>query len=161
MLFSTTNRHTNGLYLTAILMIFSSVSFAADHPLTAEMQVLEVTEGTHQVKKVLSPTAKIKPNSLLEYKVDYSNVSKNSLKALKLNLPIPEHVTYIGTSAPKNAFASVDGVNFEKAPLTRVVNGKKVMVPLNEYRALQWQVNELKPKQTISVHAQVRVNAAE
>lgn len=161
MLLTTNNRYTNCIYLSAIVMGLTQVAVAADNPLKAEMQVFQVTGDQKQVKKVLQPTDKIKPNSVLEYKVDYSNVSKSSLKGLKLNLPIPEHVTYTGTSAPQNTLASTDGVNFAKAPLTRLVEGKKVMVPLSEYRALQWHVAELKPKQTISVKAQVRVNSAD
>lgn len=70
-------------------------------------------------------------------------------------------MTYTGQSVPKDTYASLDGKSFAKAPLTRMENGKKVNVPLREYRALQWNVNELKPKQKISVSAQVRVNASE
>jgi len=39
-------------------------------------------------------------------------------------------------------------------------NGKKVNVPLAEYRVLQWNVSELKPKQKITVSAQVQVNTS-
>jgi hypothetical protein len=144
-----------------MLAAFSQFTYAETSPLKAEMNVFKVTDVKKNTKKELKATDQVKPKEVLEYQVNYSNVSSDKLKGLKLNLPIPTHVSYIGTSSPNNAFASVDGVNFEKAPLTRVVNGKKVMVPLNEYRALQWQVNELKPKQKISVHAQVRVNASE
>ncbi|RKG40256.1 MULTISPECIES: hypothetical protein [Acinetobacter] len=145
----------------AISMIcgLTSTTFANENPLKAQMTVYQIVDQPKHLKKELKQTDQVKPESLLEYQVSYLNTSANSLKSLKLNLPIPSHVNYTGTSVPKNTYASIDGQNFAKAPLTRVVNGKKVLVPFNEYRVLQWQVDELKPKQTISVAAQVRVNA--
>ena len=110
-------------------------SYAATEALTADMKVYKVDQLYK--KKELKPSDQVKPNTLLEYKVEYSNVSANSLKNLKLNLPLPEFVTYTGQSVPKDTYASIDGKFFAKAPLTRVENGKKVNVPLNEYRVLQ------------------------
>ena len=135
-------------------------SYAYADALTAEMKVYQVT-AKEQAKKELKQTDEVKPNSKLEYQVIYHNTSTNNLKNLKLNLPLPVHVSYLGSSFPANAYASTDGVHFAKAPLTRVVNGKKVNVPLNEYRVLQWNVKELKPKQKTTISAQVRVNAPE
>ena len=148
------------VFLSSFVLGMSSSVYANDVPLKAEMTVFQVDAGKKN-KKELKATDQVKPKDVLEYRVDYSNASSNSLKNLKLNLPLPEFVTYTGQSAPKDTYASLDGKSFAKAPLTRIENGKKVNVPLREYRALQWNVNELKPKQKISVSAQVRVNASE
>ncbi|WP_252406846.1 hypothetical protein [Acinetobacter terrae] len=152
----------HNLHKKASLLLFAGAlvnfSYAGTEALTADMKVYKVDQINK--KKELNPADQVKPKALLEYKVEYSNVSSNSLKNLKLNLPLPEFVTYTGQSAPKDTYASIDGKIFAKAPLTRVENGKKVNVPLNEYRVLQWNVNELKPKQKITVSAQVRVNAS-
>ena len=148
------------VFLSSSVLGMSSSVYANDVPLKAEMKVFQVDAGKKN-KKELKATDQVKPKDVLEYRVDYSNVSSNSLKNLKLNLPLPEFVTYTGQSVPKDTYASLDGKSFAKAPLTRMENGKKVNVPLREYRALQWNVNELKPKQKISVSAQVRVNASE
>lgn len=153
-------------YQKSLCLVFLSISaftlanstYANTQPLNAQMKVFQVEL---KQKKELKATDQIKPNTLLEYKVEYSNVSVNTLKNLKLNLPLPEHVTYIGQSLPKDVYASVDGKNFAKAPLTRIENGKKINIPLREYRALQWNVVELNPKQKTVVSAQVRVNAPE
>lgn len=146
--------------LSNLVLGASNLAYANDAPLKAEMKVFQVDAGKNN-KKELKATDQVKPKDVLEYRVDYSNVSSNSLKNLKLNLPLPESVTYTGQSVPKDTYASLDGKSFAKAPLTRIENGKKVNVPLREYRALQWNVNELKPKQKNSVSAQVRVNASE
>ena len=135
-------------------------TMANGQPLVAELKVFEV-DAQKKSKKVLSTTDQVKPKATLEYSVEYANVSNKALKNLKLNLPLPDFVSYTGLSSPKDVYASLDGKHFEKAPLTRVENGKKVQIPLSEYRALQWSVSELKPKQKIVVNAQARVNGAE
>lgn len=137
----------------------TTYSFANSQALIADMKVFQL-EANQIVKKELKATDQVKPQALLEYKVEYSNTSSQSLKNLKLNLPLPTDVTYTGQSFPKDTYASIDGKIFSRAPLTRMENGKKVNVPLAEYRFLQWNVSELKPKQKITVSAQVQVNTS-
>ena len=137
----------------------TTYSFANSQALIADMKVFQIEEN-QKVKKELKATDQVKPKALLEYKVEYSNVSSQSLKNLKLNLPLPTDVTYTGQSFSKDTYASIDGKSFTKAPLTRIENGKKVNIPLAEYRVLQWNVSELKPKQKITVSAQVQVNTS-
>ena len=137
----------------------TTYSFANSQALIADMKVFQL-EANQRVKKELKATDQVKPQALLEYKVEYSNTSSQSLKNLKLNLPLPTDVTYTGQSFPKDTYASIDGKIFSRAPLTRMENGKKVNVPLAEYRFLQWNVSELKPKQKITVSAQVQVNTS-
>lgn len=125
------------------------------------MKVFQIVDVAKKTKKELQASDQIKPNNVLEYRVDYTNTTSSNLKNLKLNLPIPAEVTYLGGSTPNNVFASTDGVNFSKAPLERMVNGKKVKVPLSDYRVLQWHIAELKSKQKVTISAQVKVNAPE
>lgn len=143
--------------ISIFALSFSGLSFAETSPLVANMKVFSVN-SSNESKKELKATDEVKPNSLLEYQVTYSNQSAKSLNSLKLNLPLPAHVTYNGKSFPMNTYASTDGIHFAKAPLTRLEKGKKVNVPLNEYRVLQWNVTELKAKQKTVISAQVRVN---
>ncbi|WP_249409259.1 hypothetical protein [Acinetobacter sp. SFB] len=138
---------------------FTTPAFANSPALVADMKVFQL-EANQKLTKELKTTDQVKPKALLEYKVEYSNVSSQNLKNLKLNLPLPADVTYTGQSLPTDAYASLDGKSFAKAPLTRMENGKKVNVPLTEYRVLQWNVTELKPKQKIIVSAQVQVNTS-
>ena len=147
------------LILYALSMALPAYSFANDQPLVADMKVFQI-DANLKAKKELKVTDQVKPKALLEYKVEYSNKSNQSLKNLKLNLPLPNDVTYTGQSLPQGGSASTDGKVFAKAPLTRLENGKKVNIPLSEYRALQWNVTELKAKQKITVSAQVQVNTS-
>lgn len=150
------------VYFAPALLVLSSMAtvHAESNPISAKMYVFQIVDASNNSKKQLKETDQVKPNSVLEYRVDYSNNSANDLKNLKLNLPLPKFVTYTGHSLPKDTYASLDGKVFAKAPLTRVENGKKVNIPLSEYRVLQWNVRELKPKQKFSVSAQVRVNTS-
>ncbi|CAM3031727.1 hypothetical protein [Acinetobacter celticus] len=148
------------VFLSMSALTTTHLVYADDQPLKAEMKVFQL-DTSKNTKKELKATDQVKPNSVLEYRVDYLNTSAKNLKNLKLNLPLPVSVNYTGQSFPKDTYASLDGKNFAKAPLTRLENGKKVNIPLREYRALQWNVSELKPKQKISVSAQVRVNTSE
>lgn len=147
-------------FLLSISMVYPAVSVAKTETLIADMKVFKL-EKSQKVKKELKATDSVKPKELLEYNVKYSNVSGQTLKNLKLNLPLPQHVTYTGQSLAGETYASIDGKNFAKAPLTRIENGKRVNVPLQEYRVLQWHVTELKAQQKTVISAQVRVNAPE
>jgi hypothetical protein len=146
---------------STVLLFASAVVHANNNSLNAQMHVFQIIDASKNIQKELKADDQVKPNSVLEYRVDYSNISSASLKNLKLNLPLPAQVSYLGQSFPANAYASTDGVTFAKAPLEKVVNGKKVKVPLSEYRVLQWNVSELKAKQKVSISARVKVNAPE
>jgi hypothetical protein len=147
-------------YTGVITVVIGGVFFltqAHAETLNANLKVFKIE--AENKKKELTVVDEVQPNTLLEYQVIYSNVSNDSLKNLKLNLPLPAYVTYTGISTPNNqVYASLDGINFSKAPLKRVENGKTVKVPYSEYRVLQWNVSELKAKQSTTISAQTRVN---
>lgn len=145
------------MFLLAVGGICSPHTYA--EALNANFKVYKIEAD--KKKRELKSTDQVQPSTLLEYQVTYSNNTASNLKNLKLNLPLPVYVSYVGTSLPTNALASTDGINFSKTPLTRVVNGKKVNIPLTEYRVLQWNVSELKAKQNTTISAQVRVNTSE
>lgn len=139
--------------------LFSLSTFAESGPLVAEMKVYRV-EASEKSKVLLTEKDQVKPKQVLEYQVEYQNISTNSLKQVDLTLPIPAYVSFNGNVQPsKDSYASTDGVNFAKFPLTRIEDGKRVNVPFSEYRVLQWKIKEFKPKQKIVVAAQTQVNA--
>lgn len=151
--------HTLSKSLLISLLCFSGMQAgnAAD-AISAEMTVSKIEANK---KTALKTTDQVEPKDVLMYEVEYKNISTQSLKDVRLNMPIPTHVTYIGHASPGAFYASTDGVKFAKAPLMRVENGKQVQIPLNEYRVLQWEIKDFKPKQEVKVSAQVRVNSAE
>ena len=81
-----------GLLTTLVLaMGMSSMVYANENPLSAQMKVFQVNVDKN-TQKELKNTDQVKPNQVLEYQVKYSNQSNSSLKALKLNLLLPAYV---------------------------------------------------------------------
>jgi len=130
--------------------------------LTSELQVQRVETVDGQT--VFKPAQTSKPGDVLEYRVSYTNHSKSAISGLVANLPIPPGTTLVDRSAiPPDAFASTDGAKFAPVPLMRVVksaDGKeqRVLVPLEEYRELRWNLDTLPAGTTKQVQARVRVN---
>jgi uncharacterized repeat protein (TIGR01451 family) len=97
-------------------------------------------------KESLAPADKVKPGDVVEYQARYTNEGATAVTNLIVTLPIPKGLELLAkTDLPPGAMASVDSVIFEPAPLKRMVrraDGSQVaeLIPLNEYRALRWQV---------------------
>lgn len=108
---------------------------------------------------------KARPGDIIEYRATYKNISRVAVHNLAATLPIPaQGIEYIAaSSAPANAFASIDGKSYFSMPLTRtvLVNGKPVVqnIPLNEYRYVRWNLRDLPAGASRTVIARVRVNA--
>jgi uncharacterized repeat protein (TIGR01451 family) len=100
-------------------------------------------------KESLASAEKVKPGDVVEYQARYINEGATPVTNLIVTLPIPKGLELIAkTDLPPGALASVDSVKFEPTPLKRMVrraDGTQVaeLIPLNEYRALRWQVAQL------------------
>ncbi len=100
-------------------------------------------------KESLVPADKVKPGDVVEYQARYLNKGAAPVTNLVVTLPIPKGLELLAKGdLPTAALASIDGVKFEALPLKRMVrraDGTEVAqaIPLNEYRALRWQVAQL------------------
>ena len=109
---------------------------------------------------------KVKPGDLIEYQVKYTNKGAAPVGNLNVTLPIPKGLELIGqTDLPRGATASLDGVNFEAAPIKRSVkrtDGTTTLelVPLAQYRALRWVVGQLPAGKSAVMTARVKVDNA-
>jgi uncharacterized repeat protein (TIGR01451 family) len=137
-------------------------AWAAPPQVTSELTVERVTivDG----KTVFGPAQVSKPGDILEYRASYTNRSASAVLGLVANLPIPAGTTLIDRSQiPPDALASTDGTHFAPLPLTRLTrladgSEHQVLVPLEEYRALRWNLGSLSPGRSAQVQARVRVN---
>jgi uncharacterized repeat protein (TIGR01451 family) len=108
---------------------------------------------------------KVSPGDLLEYKVRYINKGAAPAKNLVVTLPIPAGLELApATDSPKAALASLDGQRFEAMPIKRAVkqaDGKEILqdVPLSQYRALRWQVEQLDAGKSANFSARARVES--
>ena len=115
---------------------------------------------------MFKPAQVSKPGDVLEYRVKYINRSASAATGLVANLPIPAGTTLVARSElPPGVLASTDGAHFAPPPLMRAVgqpdgSERQVPVPIEEYRALRWNLGTLAAGQSEQVQARVRVNTA-
>jgi uncharacterized repeat protein (TIGR01451 family) len=116
-------------------------------------------------KESIATADKVSPGDLLEYKVRYVNKGVGPAKNLVVTLPIPAGLELAAaTDTPKAALASLDGQRFEPMPIKRAVkqaDGKEILqdVPLSQYRALRWQVEQLDAGKSANFSARARVES--
>jgi uncharacterized repeat protein (TIGR01451 family) len=159
---STYQRHAP-LLLAAALGLAGG-AWAQPAQITSELRVerVEIVDG----KTVFKPAQLSKPGDVLEYRVKYTNRSASAATGLVANLPIPAGTTLVaGSELPPEVLASTDGAQFARPPLMRAVrqpdgSERQVPVPIEEYRALRWNLGTLAAGQSEQVQARVRVNTA-
>ena len=150
--------------LLAAALGLAGGAWAQPAQLTSELRVerVEIVDG----KAVFKPAQLSKPGDVLEYRVRYTNRSASAVTGLVANLPIPAGTTLVARSElPPGALASTDGARFAPPPLMRAVrqadgSERQVPVPIEEYRALRWNLGTLAAGQSEQVQARVRVNTA-
>jgi uncharacterized repeat protein (TIGR01451 family) len=151
------------LLIFAAAVSLASGAWAQPPQITSELEVQRVETVDGQT--LLKPAQVSKPGDILEYRVSYSNHSRSAISGLIANLPIPTGTTLIDRSTlPSDALASTDGAHFAPLPLRRLVKladgrEREVDVPLEEYRALRWNLGTLAAGSARQVQARVRVNA--
>ena len=156
-----THQRRGPLLLAAALGLAGS-AWAQPAQITSELRVerVEIVDG----KTVFKPAQLSKPGDLLEYRVKYTNRSASAATGLVPNLPIPAGTTLVARSElPPDVLASTDGTHFAPPPLMRAVgqpdgSERQVPVPIEEYRALRWNLGTLAAGHSEQVQARVRVN---
>lgn len=135
---------------------------AKKEPLTVTLTAQRVVKDS-KGKEVFSKADKVKPGDVVEYRASYANVSSVTLSGVMATLPVPKGMIYVDKSAnPATTTATVDGVKFEAVPLKRKMKdkaGKEVvqLVPVAEYKALRWALNDIQAGKVKLVSARVNV----
>jgi len=159
-----THQRRAPLLLLAAALGLAGSAWAQPAQITSELRVerVETVDG----KTVFKPAQVSKPGDVLEYRVKYTNRSASAATGLVANLPIPAGTTLVARSElPPGVLASIDGAQFASPPLMRAVrqpdgSERQVPVPIEEYRALRWNLGTLAAGQSEQVQARVRVNTA-
>jgi uncharacterized repeat protein (TIGR01451 family) len=151
--------------MTLMMATTAVPSFAKDAGALVEGTLTQSRIVVVNGKEGVSSADKVSPGDLLEYKVRYVNKGAGPAKDLVVTLPIPKGLELApATDSPKAALASLDGQKFEAMPIKRLVkqaDGKEVLqaVPLVQYRALRWQVDQLEAGKTANFSARARVES--
>lgn len=154
----------NGALALVFLLTIVFQLFAAEpEGVVVEMKHQKVVKGADGKEKHES-AGKAKPGDVIEYKAVYRNKGKREATSLLATIPIPLGTDYIpGSAKPEKILASLDGASFAPAPLKREVtlpSGAKEMrtVPVEEYRAIRWELNTLAPGKSATVSVRVRLS---
>lgn len=151
------------LALIASLLLATPLIAAEKGDVVVDLKGFKVVTGADKKESILS-VDKAKPGDIIEYRATYTNKGKNAAANLKATLPIPTGTEYLGNSArPATVLASLDGKTFSPAPLKRKVtlpSGKTELenVPSSEYRALRWELAELKAGQSSVFSMRVKIS---
>lgn len=148
--------------VTLAMALLTQQAFAAE-PLTATLEAHKVVLADNG-KEQLVAASEAKPGDVLEYRATYRNVSPKALRAVMATLPVPASgVEYLpNTALPAGVEASIDGAQFARAPLKRLVMNtdgrpQQQLVPATEYRFLRWPLGDLPAGASKTVSARVRV----
>jgi uncharacterized repeat protein (TIGR01451 family) len=119
--------------------------------------------------EVLRPADETEPGSVVEYRLQFTNVSADPIAELAVNGPVPARTTYLGksatTEAQANLVVSIDGGrSYESEPVVRSVHEpdgtiRQVVVPPSRYTHIRWLNEEsLEANATVSYRYRVRVD---
>ena len=157
-------RATRAAGALSIFFLLGATAAAAGE-VAVVLSAARVVFGEHGAEQLVTTEA-VRPGDVVEYRATYTNQGKDAVHGLTATLPIPVDTNYLGlTATPAGVEASTDGVRFAPIPLMRKVTGKDGRerwepVPAAEYRALRWQIPELKANANQSIAARVVVPSA-
>jgi hypothetical protein len=128
-----------------------------------ELSVHRVVVDAQGVER-LQPADAARAGDVLEYRAVYVNSTAKPIRGAQVTLPVPAAgVEYrLDSATPAAALASSDGRLFATVPLLQPQpgpDGKPVLrpAPASAYRFLRWQLGDLAPGASRTVHARVRL----
>lgn len=99
----------------------------------------------------------VKSGDILEYQGLFTNNSGERVRRMDLTLSIANGLEFIGEVSPKNVQASLDNSRFVRMPIRANIGGQIQEVPLSQYKALKWTVEEIGLGATAVVKYRARV----
>lgn len=87
--------------------------------------------------------ANVKSGDILEYQGLFTNNSGERVRSMDITLSIDNGLELIGGISPKTAQASLDNSRFVRMPIRANIDGQIQELPLSQYKALKWTVEEI------------------
>lgn len=91
----------------------------------------------------ITPDTPLKAGDIIEYHAYISNHTKERIRSVNVSFDIPAGVELIEGFSPMVSSASLDGNRFFPAPLRVNIDGQTQPIPLSQYKALQWRVQDI------------------
>lgn len=114
-------------------------------------------DNGQEVFMPLNAQTQLVRGNVIEYHVYLTNTNNDRIRTMKANITIPNGVQLLGAVSPEATMGSVDGQNFYPMPLRTQVGGQIQPIPLGQYKALQWQIEDVGLNQTANVSYRVVV----
>jgi len=158
------------IVLAVLMVIMTSAVTAAvaEGPLESRLSAFRVVPASNGETK-LETAESAAPGDLIEYHLDYANVSQDPLQGLVINGQIPQGTTYVGQSAfadfNHSLEVSIDGgETWTTEPVIRQVKQadgsvKDEVVPPSEYTQIRWRLQDaLQPESELALRYRVSVS---
>jgi uncharacterized repeat protein (TIGR01451 family) len=150
------------MILLLLILSVAPANSAGQPEVKVRLTAQRVDKNVHG-KETISSGESAKPGEIIEYRAVYKNSGAAAARNLLATLPVPAEMEYLSdTASPAAASATTDGVTFSRMPLKRKVKLAEGAVanrevPVDEYRALRWELKDLAPGTSMSVSARMKI----
>ncbi|OPH37859.1 hypothetical protein B5J93_07635 [Moraxella equi] len=85
----------------------------------------------------------IKSGDILEYQGLFTNNSSERVRSMDVTLSIADSLELVGGIHPRFPHATIDGSRFVRSPIRANVGGQVQELPLSDYKALRWTLEDI------------------
>lgn len=148
--------------IAASLAVPTALAGDAEDTVTATLQAFRVEQAAGSPERLI-PALEARAGDIVEYRAEYRNHGKTTVRNLEVAVPLPLGMTYVaGSAQPANVLASEDGVAFGPVPLLRTVTAARkrerlTPVPLADYRFLLWRIARIEAESSVLLSLRMKV----
>ncbi|MGK8251723.1 hypothetical protein [Moraxella lacunata] len=85
----------------------------------------------------------VKSGDILEYQGLFTNNSSERVRSMDVTLSIADGLELVGGIHPRFPHATIDGSRFVRSPIRANVGGQVQELPLSNYKALRWTLEDI------------------
>lgn len=115
-----------------------------------------------QGQEVLAPVTaqtKLVTGNILEYRGYITNNSPDRIRSMRVTFDIPSNMELhsVESLSPQRAFGSANGQKFQSMPMKANINGVVQNLPVQYYKAVQWDIQGLGLNEVAEVKYRLKV----
>ncbi|WP_367111805.1 hypothetical protein [uncultured Psychrobacter sp.] len=128
---------------------------AIDSKITASLVSVD-PNGQETLVPVTADT-RLQPGNIVEYQGFFTNTNSDRVRKMTVTLTIPEQVELLRVVAPDFPYGSADGNTFARMPLRGKVDNQLQEIPLEYYKAVRWDIDDVGLNDTVKVQYRAKV----
>lgn len=133
----------------------NSSAEAINSKITASLVSVDAN-GQETLVPVTAET-RLQPGNVVEYQGFFTNTNSDRVRKMTVTLTIPEQVELLRVVAPEFPYGSADGNTFARMPLRGRVDNQLQEIPLEYYKAVRWDIDDVGLNDTVKVQYRARV----